>query len=156
MDSFANPFERLEALLRKLPGIGEKSARRIAVHLMRAPGEYAADLASCILGVRGRVKLCRRCGNLGEGEMCRICGDEKRERRSICVVASVQDLQPCRVREFKVQKHEVRILLPRKPESFLPCLSCRDGIALLGKRLAQEMPGRLLVVHYQNSLSHAS
>ncbi len=88
-----NPLEGLEALLRRLPGVGEKSARRLALHIVKAPERYCEDLAAALLNVRRKVRECKRCRNLGEGELCSICSDVKREGHIICVVANIQDLQ---------------------------------------------------------------
>ena len=88
-----NPLEGLEALLRRLPGVGEKSARRLALHIVKAPESYCEDLAAAVLNVRRKVRECRRCRNLGEGELCSICSNVKREGSVICVVADIQDLQ---------------------------------------------------------------
>jgi len=88
-----NPLDDLEALLRKLPGIGEKSARRLAVFIAKAHEQYGRQLAAAILSVKQRVRECRRCRNFGEGEQCAICCDGKRDRETLCVVATVQDLQ---------------------------------------------------------------
>jgi len=88
-----NPLEELESLLKKLPGIGEKSARRLAVFLAKAHEQYCQQLASSILSVKRKIRECRRCRNFGEDELCGICSNGKRERDVVCVVESVQDLQ---------------------------------------------------------------
>jgi recombination protein RecR len=88
-----NPLEDLEGLLRKLPGVGEKSARRLAIFIAKAHEQYSQQLAAAILSVRRKVRECRRCRNFGEQETCAICSDPKRDRDILCVVAGVQDLQ---------------------------------------------------------------
>ncbi|MFH1679960.1 MAG: recombination mediator RecR, partial [Candidatus Eisenbacteria bacterium] len=85
----------LEALveeLKKLPGIGRKSASRIAFHLLRAPREEAEALARRILEVKERVRLCSVCGNYTEEETCAICRDAKRDDSMICVVEQPSDV----------------------------------------------------------------
>lgn len=86
------PISRLIALLAKLPGIGEKSAQRLAFHILRAPSEYARELSDAIQGIRERVRLCTQCMNLTESDPCTLCEDPGRERGIICVVESVQNL----------------------------------------------------------------
>jgi recombination protein RecR len=88
-----NPLDDLEGLLRKLPGVGEKSARRLAIFIAKAHEQYSQQLAAAILSVRRKVRECRRCRNFGEQELCAVCSDPKRERDVLCVVAGVQDLQ---------------------------------------------------------------
>ncbi len=88
-----SPLEDLEGLLRKLPGVGEKSARRLAIFIAKAHEQYTQQLATAILSVKRKVRECRRCRNFGEQELCAICSDPKRDREVLCVVAGVQDLQ---------------------------------------------------------------
>ncbi len=87
------PLEQLESLLRKLPGVGEKSARRIAMFIVRAPAEYSRALAGAIQNAKQRIRECRRCRNYDEQELCAICSDSRRHREILCVVAGVSDLQ---------------------------------------------------------------
>ncbi len=82
---------RLIAQLAKLPGVGEKSALRLAFHMIQAP-PYAAELAEAISEVSRGVKLCQTCCNLTEGGPCAVCREPKRDASRICVVESVQDL----------------------------------------------------------------
>ena len=85
-------LSRLVALLGKLPGIGEKSAQRLAFHLLQAPPEYGEELVRALQDVSQRVRLCEACRNLCEAERCRVCEDPRRERGLICVVETVPDL----------------------------------------------------------------
>jgi recombination protein RecR len=87
-----DPLEELVALLTHLPGVGERTARRLALHLMRAPTDYPEKLARALLELRGTLRECRLCGNLSDSETCPICADDRRESSSLCVVSSVQDL----------------------------------------------------------------
>ena len=88
-----DPLERLVKLLTKLPGIGERTARRLAFHVLRAPAEYPEDLAHALLEIRGKLRECTSCGNISEHEVCPLCSDGSRDPRKLCVVASIQDLQ---------------------------------------------------------------
>lgn len=101
-----DPLNRLVAQLAKLPGIGEKTAQRLAFHLLRAPPEYSAELAAAIQDVVTRVRLCSRCFSLTEGELCGFCTDARRDDRVLCVVEGVADLMAIeKTREFKGRYH---------------------------------------------------
>jgi recombination protein RecR len=76
----------------KLPGIGPKSAQRLAFHLLKAPREDAAALAEALIGLKDRTRLCRQCFNLCEEELCGICQDTRRDVTLLCVVEEVNDL----------------------------------------------------------------
>jgi recombination protein RecR len=78
--------------LAKLPGIGRKSAERLAYHLLRVPKAEAVGLADAIRDVRENVHYCRACFNLAEGELCTICSDPKRDQSQMCVVEQPRDL----------------------------------------------------------------
>jgi len=85
-------IEELTGLLARLPGIGKKSAARIAFHLLRVDGSYAAALAERIEGIQSRVKLCPVCGSYAEDETCEACADPRRDRSTLCVVEQPQDV----------------------------------------------------------------
>jgi recombination protein RecR len=76
----------------KLPGIGRKSAERLAYHILRVPKVEALALADAIRSVRENVHYCRTCYNLAEGEECTICGDARRDRTQLCIVEQPRDL----------------------------------------------------------------
>lgn len=76
----------------RLPGIGRKSAERIAYHLLRVSKEDALALASAIRDVRENVRYCSQCYNLAEGELCTICADDRRDRSTLCIVEQPRDL----------------------------------------------------------------
>jgi recombination protein RecR len=88
-----DPLERLVRLLTKMPGIGERTARRLAFHVLRAPAEYPEDLAHALMEIRGTLLECTSCGNISEDEVCPICSDGSRDPKKLCIVASIQDLQ---------------------------------------------------------------
>jgi recombination protein RecR len=88
----ASPIARLVQQLGKLPGIGEKTAARLAFHILRGPAEDAAALAAAIVDVRQRIRLCSACCDLTESDPCAICRDERRDAGLVCVVAYPQDL----------------------------------------------------------------
>ena len=83
---------RLKQLLQELPGIGPRSAERLAFHLLRSPRDAAAALAKAILDVKDRVHHCRTCYNITESDPCAICKDPSRDQREIWVVEQPQDV----------------------------------------------------------------
>ena len=83
---------RLIQELNKLPGIGPKSAQRLAYYLMRAPQEQAIQLADAILSIKQKIKLCSICFNVTDAEPCFICRNEQRNRSQVCVVEQPQDI----------------------------------------------------------------
>jgi len=90
--SNAGPIGRLVAELAKLPGVGEKTAARLAFHILRAPAEDAAALAAAITDLRTKIRLCSRCCDFTEQDPCDICRDQRREAGLLCVVAHPQDV----------------------------------------------------------------
>lgn len=86
MSEVNDPVERVIEELKKLPGIGRKSAQRIAFHLIRSSAEDGRALADAIGELKEKLVLCSRCNNIGGGDPCRICADPNRSRRQICVV----------------------------------------------------------------------
>jgi len=92
--------------LGRLPGIGPKSAQRIAFHILQAEPEIAAALVDSIRTVKDRVKFCTTCGNVSEEDECRICRDPRRETSSICVVEESKDVIAIeRTRQFRGKYH---------------------------------------------------
>jgi recombination protein RecR len=90
--SSAGPIARLIVELAKLPGVGEKTAARLAYHILRAPAEDAASLAAAITELRLKIRLCSQCWDFTEADPCELCRDERREHGLLCVVAHPQDL----------------------------------------------------------------
>ena len=88
----ADPIQRLIQRLARLPGIGEKTATRLAFHVLRAPDQQARELAQAILEVREKIRLCSSCCNLTEQDPCAICADARRDAHLLCVVAHPTDL----------------------------------------------------------------
>ena len=84
--------ENLVAQLTRLPGVGTRTAHRLAFHLLRVPRDEAQALAAAIEEVKERVRFCSECGNLTEEDRCEICRDERRDRTLVCVVEQPADL----------------------------------------------------------------
>lgn len=87
-----NPLDVLTEQFRKLPGIGKKSAQRIAFHILRMTDEQAEEFLRSIEAARKVIHLCPICQNLTDGEVCSVCANEKRDKSVICVVSSPQDV----------------------------------------------------------------
>lgn len=91
----------IEHLVR-LPGVGPKTAQRLAFHLLKAPREDAAALAEALVALRDRTRLCQRCFNLCEAQLCGICLDARRDGSLLCVVEEINDLLAIeKTREFR-------------------------------------------------------
>jgi recombination protein RecR len=100
------PLARLVAELSRLPGIGRRTAQRLAFHLLRAEDGEAEALATAIREVKEKVGLCEVCFNLSEGPICRICADTSRDQGSICVVEEPADVIPIeRTHEYRGLYH---------------------------------------------------
>jgi recombination protein RecR len=94
MSVVAEPIARLIEELNKLPGIGPKSAKRLAYHILRSPDEEAKALAEAILTLKEKIKLCSLCFNNTDCDPCRICQDKERDHSKICVVEKPSDILP--------------------------------------------------------------
>jgi recombination protein RecR len=98
--------ENLVVQLTKLPGIGRRTAQRLAFHLLSARAEDALELSRAIEEVKARVRFCRECGNLTEEELCEVCSDPRRDRSVICVVEQPVDVVSLeRTHEFRGLYH---------------------------------------------------
>jgi len=82
----AEPITRLIEELKRLPGVGQKSAQRIAFHILHVPREQAERLGQALVDVKDRIRLCKDCNNLADEETCRICSDSGRNQKLLCVV----------------------------------------------------------------------
>ena len=94
MPDYAEPLERLIAEFKRLPGVGQKSAQRIAFHLMRVDREAAARLSEAILDVKDKLGLCSVCNNISASELCPFCSNPARDTRTICVVEDPNNIIP--------------------------------------------------------------
>lgn len=105
--SYSATVQELIDQLGRLPGIGPKSAQRVAFHLLKIPAEDALKLADAIVEAKQRVSFCTRCFNLSEGgQECSICSDPRRESRMLCVVEDSQDIVAVeRTQEFRGRYH---------------------------------------------------
>lgn len=106
MAIFAGPVQDLIDELGRLPGVGPKSAQRIAYHLLKIPTVDATRLATAIVEVKARISFCDRCFNIAEGDECGICRDPSRDTDVVCVVEESRDIVAVeRTREFRGRYH---------------------------------------------------
>ena len=136
----AKPISRLIEELHKLPGVGPKTAQRLAYHLLQAPPEKSRDLAEAILGIKENLKLCSICLNITDSDPCGICSDETRDRTKICVVEEPIDIMPLeRTRKFRGLYHVLHgVISPGdgiRPED----LRIRELLDRLGGNLVSEV-----------------
>ena len=103
---YAGIVQELIDELGRLPGIGPKSAQRIAFHIVQTEGFEVSNLARVLREVKERVKFCRNCGNISEEELCNICLDPKRDTSKICVVEEAKDVAAIeRTRQYRGLYH---------------------------------------------------
>ena len=103
---YAPSVDRLIKELSRLPGIGPRSAQRLAFHILRQRPEQVLPLAEAIVEVKERIGFCRRCFNLAEGELCTVCADSRRDAEVICIVEQPGDIVPIeRTGEFRGLYH---------------------------------------------------
>jgi len=102
MDFYAVSIARLIEEFEKLPGIGHKTAQRLAFHVLNSPITEVESLASALIEARTKVKYCSVCSNISDSELCPVCSNDKRDKSIICVVEDSQDVVAMeRTREFK-------------------------------------------------------
>ncbi len=100
------PLERLVEQFERLPGIGKKTARRLAYYVITRPDGMAGKFSDALLEAKAKIKYCSICQNLTDGEVCSLCSDPNRDRSVICVVEDAQDVMAFeRTREFKGLYH---------------------------------------------------
>jgi recombination protein RecR len=106
MPDFAEPLARLINEFKRLPGIGQKSAQRIAFHVLRASREDAEHLSQAILDVKDKLGLCRLCNNISDSEICQYCSDANRDSKIVCVVEEAHNIVGIETtREFQGRYH---------------------------------------------------
>jgi recombination protein RecR len=94
MPDFAAPLQRLIDEFRRLPGVGQKSAQRLAFHILRASRDDAARLAAALIEVKDNLGICAECNNISDAELCPYCRDPARNRTQICVVEEPHNILP--------------------------------------------------------------
>ena len=103
---YEGPVQTLIDELGRLPGVGPKSAQRIAYYMLKTPADDARRLADAIIEVKERISWCRRCFNIAEGELCSFCKDDRRDATVVCVVEEPRDIVAVeRTQEFRGSYH---------------------------------------------------
>ncbi len=106
MATYTTPVQVLIDELGRLPGIGPKSAQRIAFHLLKTSGDEVHRLAQALLEAKARVRFCGRCWNIADSELCPICSDDRRDPTTVCVVEEARDIVAIeRTGEFRGRYH---------------------------------------------------
>lgn len=106
MEQYTAPITKLIEEFAKLPGIGRKTAQRLAFYVIDMKGNEVVELAKAIVNAKKLTKHCKTCGNLTEGDICNICGNFKRDISTICVVENVRDIASMeRTKEYKGVYH---------------------------------------------------
>ncbi len=124
---FAKPLAELIAELEKLPGVGPKSAQRLAYHLLRVPDHEALRLSNSILDAKAKLQFCTRCQNISEAEECEICRDMRRNRTIVCVVGEPRDIVAIeRINDYKAQYHVLHGLISPVDNVFPEQLRIRE------------------------------
>ena len=136
----ADPIGRLIRELARLPGIGEKTATRLAFHVLRAPPEYAQDLARALVDVKEKIRLCERCMNLTEQSPCTLCADARRDPTVVCVVATPPDLHAVeRTGGFRGRYHVLHGVLSPLEGIGPDDLRIKERLARLGPEQIREL-----------------
>ncbi len=109
---FARPLAELIAQFEKLPGVGPKSAQRLAYHVLRMPEDDVRRLADALRNAREKLRFCEVCQNVSESEVCEICADQRRDPSTICVVGEPRDIAAVeRINEYRGLYHVLHGLL---------------------------------------------
>lgn len=109
---YSKPLAKLIEEFQKLPGIGPKSAQRMAFHLLKMPYEEVKNFSNSIIEAKEKIKYCKICFNMSSLSPCEICSDERRDKSIICVVAETKDLIALeKTREFKGKYHVLQGLI---------------------------------------------
>lgn len=137
---FARPLAALISELEKLPGVGPKSAQRLAYHLLRAPEHEAFRLAEAIREAKARLRFCERCQNISEHPLCDICRDPKRDRSQLLVVAEPRDIAAMeRIHEYRGLYHVLHGLLSPMDGIGPEALRVKELLAQIGDGDVEEV-----------------
>lgn len=134
------PLTRLIEQFERLPGIGRKTAQRLAFYVLAMPKEKARQFADAILEAHEKIKRCKVCQSLTESELCPICGDESRDRGIICVVESSQDIMAFeRTREYHGLYHVLHGLISPMDGVGPDQLTIKELLARMGDGTVKEV-----------------
>lgn len=137
---YAKPLAKLVGELEKLPGIGPKSAQRLAFHILRSPEEEVKRLSEALTDVKSQIKLCSVCFNFTDKDVCDICRDPKRDPSLLCVVAEPRDLVAMeKTNEFKGLYHVLGGVISPMDGIGPEMLKIRELTSRLGKDEIKEI-----------------
>ncbi len=137
---FARPLAELIAELEKLPGVGPKSAQRLAYHLLKTTDAEANRLADAIKRAKEKLRFCAQCQNISENETCEICLDGRRDRTVVCVVGEPRDIAAIeRINEYKGQYHVLHGLMSPMDGIGPEQLRIRELLNRIGEHEIQEV-----------------
>lgn len=137
---FARPLAELIAELEKLPGVGPKSAQRLAYHLLKTTDAEANRLADAIKRAKEKLRFCSQCQNISENETCEICLDSRRDRTVVCVVGEPRDIAAIeRINEYKGQYHVLHGLMSPMDGIGPEQLRIRELLNRIGEHEIQEV-----------------
>lgn len=137
---FARPLAELIAELEKLPGVGPKSAQRLAYHLLKTTDAEAHRLADAIKRAKEKLRFCSHCQNISENETCEICLDGRRDRTVVCVVGEPRDIAAIeRINEYKGQYHVLHGLMSPMDGVGPEQLRIRELLNRIGEHEIQEV-----------------
>ncbi|MDD2420843.1 MAG: recombination mediator RecR [Heliobacteriaceae bacterium] len=137
---YAEPIALLIEELAKLPGVGPKTAQRLAFFLLHVPRNEAVALARAIVDAHDKIRFCSICANLTDADPCRVCGDSRRDRRVICVVAEPRDVVAVeKIREFHGLYHVLHGVLSPLEGIGPGELRIKELLARLGDPQLQEV-----------------
>lgn len=137
---FPQPLAKLIDQLRRLPGVGPKSAQRLAFHLLHLPPEDALSLADAIVEARKKLTYCTQCFNLTESSLCEYCASEYRDRSVICVVQEPRDIAAIeKTREFKGLYHVLQGAISPMEGIGPDQIRIQELLKRLGENMVQEL-----------------
>ena len=137
---YAKPLAKLVSEFEKLPGIGPKSAQRLAFHVLRISEDDARALADAVVSVKEHIKLCPVCFNFTDQERCEICSDAKRDRSQLCVVAEPRDVVAMeKTNEFRGLYHVLGGVISPMDGVGPDMLKIRELVARIGEGEIKEV-----------------
>jgi recombination protein RecR len=142
-----DPIQTLVLALSRLPGVGQKTATRLAFHILSAPESYARELAGALVAVKERIRLCSTCMNLTEADPCALCADSRRDATLVCVVATPPDLHAVeRTGGFRGRYHVLHGVLSPLDGIGPDDLRVRELLARLSPHATRDRPIKEVIV----------
>ena len=144
---FASPLENLASKFRSLPGIGKKTAYRLAFALIDFPEQKALDFANAIIEAKKKIKKCSVCGNISDSELCPVCADRKRNKKLICVVEDPRDVAAImKISEYEGVFHVLGGLLSPLEGKTPEMLNIKNLLSRIDELLKTEKPKDIEII----------